>query len=100
MSYSFAYLVLILIYIHKDFNKTFSTTLPPIDIDQKFNLFNKTLSGSSNNQASITIDVEAKVDAQVTLGVVIAGSLVPRNITEFALFASEITSAFVPVSRC
>ncbi|EJD01946.1 uncharacterized protein FOMMEDRAFT_108994 [Fomitiporia mediterranea MF3/22] len=69
-----------------DFNKTKSTDLSPINIDNKFNIFNTTLPCSAGEQARLSVDVDAKVNAQVTIGVVLAGSLT-SGVTEFGLFA-------------
>ncbi|EJD01947.1 uncharacterized protein FOMMEDRAFT_20739 [Fomitiporia mediterranea MF3/22] len=70
-----------------DFNQTKSTDLPPINIDQKFNIFNKTLSCSAQEQAKLSVDVDAKVNAQVTIGAVLAGSIIPPKVKEFGLFS-------------
>ncbi|KAL5520933.1 hypothetical protein ACEPAF_2936 [Sanghuangporus sanghuang] len=70
-----------------DFNKTKSTDLPPINIDQSFNIFNTTVSCSTNEQAKLSVDVNAKLNAEVTIGAVLAGSLIPPKIKEFGLFS-------------
>ncbi|KAL5497716.1 hypothetical protein ACEPAH_2647 [Sanghuangporus vaninii] len=70
-----------------DFNKTKSTDLPPINIDQSFNIFNTTLSCSANEEAKLSVDVNAKLNAEVTIGAVLAGSLIPPKIKEFGLFS-------------
>ncbi|KAL5478586.1 hypothetical protein ACEPAI_2770 [Sanghuangporus weigelae] len=70
-----------------DFNKTKSTDLPPINIDQSFNIFNTTLSCSANEEAKLSVDVNAKLNAEVTIGTVLAGSLIPPKIKEFVLFS-------------
>lgn len=41
--------------------------------------------------AGIEIDLDAKVDAQITIGVVAQGSLIPPSVTEFAMFAGVHT---------
>ncbi|TDL21135.1 hypothetical protein BD410DRAFT_840835 [Rickenella mellea] len=69
------------------FNQTKSTTLPPIDINQNFPIFNTSFACPGTSGASININADAKAHADITLGVVAAGTIAPPSITEFALLA-------------
>lgn len=73
------------------FDKNISTNLPPISVDKDFPIFSQNISCAQVVNAGIEIDLDAKVDAQVTVGVVAQGSLIPPSVTEFAMFAGEHT---------
>lgn len=72
-----------------DFDKNISTNLPPISVDKDFQIFSQNISCAQVVSAGIEIDLDAKVDAQITIGVVAQGSLIPPSVTEFAMFAGE-----------
>lgn len=74
------------------FNKNISTTLPPISVNKDFPVFSQNISCSQNVNAGINIDLDAKVDAQVTVGVVAKGKLIPPSVSEFAMFAGKCIS--------
>lgn len=74
------------------FNKNISTTLPPISVNKDFPVFSQNISCSQNVNAGIKIDLDAKVDAQVTVGVVANGKLIPPSVSEFAMFAGKCIS--------
>lgn len=74
-----------------DFDKNISTNLPPISVDKDFPIFSQNISCAQVVNAGIKIDLDAKVDAQVTIGVVAQGSLIPPSVTEFAMFAGVHT---------
>ncbi|KAL5478595.1 hypothetical protein ACEPAI_2779 [Sanghuangporus weigelae] len=67
--------------------RTKSTDLPSLNIDQSFNIFNTTLSCSVNEEAKLSVDVNAKLNEEVTIGTVLAGSLIPPKLKEFDLFS-------------
>ncbi|KAI0037499.1 hypothetical protein FA95DRAFT_94316 [Auriscalpium vulgare] len=74
------------------FNKTLSETLPPIDFDKPFNLFNTSIDCPANQfvpaafSAKVSVDVEAKMHAVIQVGVVAAGTVIPPKITEIGVF--------------
>ncbi|KAF8186252.1 hypothetical protein BJ912DRAFT_467768 [Pholiota molesta] len=67
-----------------DFNVNKSTTLPPFDIDQPFNLVNQTVS-CPPVAATVKIDVNAKTHAVATIGVAASGTILPPNVDSFAV---------------
>ncbi|TDL21133.1 hypothetical protein BD410DRAFT_750102 [Rickenella mellea] len=67
------------------FNKTISSNLPPIDINKSFPVFSSSLS-CGGKSATIDINANAKAHAQVTLGVVAAGTLIPPKLSEIATY--------------
>ncbi|TDL21134.1 hypothetical protein BD410DRAFT_868623 [Rickenella mellea] len=73
------------------FDKNIRTTVPPIDINQKFPIFNTSTqcSGTSGASAaaSVNINADAKVHAEITLGVVASGTLLPPIVDSFSLVA-------------
>ena len=65
-----------------------SISLPPVNIDKSFNLLNATLDCGSNAKAELSLDVHPIVHAQVLVGVVATGHLIPPSISDFAVFSS------------
>jgi len=76
-----------------DFNVDKTTTLSPFDVDKKFNLVTQQIdcsaavAGNSSVGVSgkVTVDVDAKVHAVVSVGVAAAGTIVPPDISQFGL---------------
>ncbi|TDL21237.1 hypothetical protein BD410DRAFT_771726 [Rickenella mellea] len=73
------------------FSQNVSTTLPPIDVNKNFPVFNASVQCGPAS-AKIDINANAKAHAQVTLGVVAAGTLVPPSITQFATYTGLTAS--------
>ncbi|KAI0056899.1 hypothetical protein BV25DRAFT_1864173 [Artomyces pyxidatus] len=75
------------------FNKTLTQSLPPVNIDKSATLLNTNINCPADQfnpasfSASANINVEAKVNAVVQLGVVAAGTVVPPKISEIGIFA-------------
>ncbi|TDL21321.1 hypothetical protein BD410DRAFT_724403 [Rickenella mellea] len=67
------------------FNNTLSKALPPIDISKAFPIFSTTLP-CAGTTTKIDISANAKAHAQISLGVVAAGTLVPPVMTEIATY--------------
>lgn len=63
-----------------------SLALPPISIDKSANLFNDSISCGALT-ASVSVDVDGKADANVTLGVAASGTIIPPKLTQFQVFA-------------
>ncbi|KAI5116443.1 hypothetical protein M0805_008630 [Coniferiporia weirii] len=68
------------------FNDSKETTIP-ININQQFNLFNESLS-CSNEKLGISVDIGVQVGANVSLGFVAAGSLIPPTLSKAGVFAT------------
>jgi len=73
-----------------DFNVDKTTTLSPFDVDKKFNLVTQQIDCSAGNSSvgvsgKVTVDVDAKVHAVVSIGVAAAGTIVPPDISQFGL---------------
>ncbi|KAG6867774.1 hypothetical protein C0993_011259 [Termitomyces sp. T159_Od127] len=67
------------------FNFNNSQTLPPLNIDQDFNLLNAQLSCPPIT-ASLTVDVDAKAHAVAAIGVAASGTIIPPNVEDFSVF--------------
>ena len=72
-----------------EFNKTESKDLPPVSLVGDFPIFNQSVDCSSNTKASLAVNVNSNSTAQVKLGVVAAGKLLPFQIDEFAVVTGE-----------
>ena len=59
----------------------------PVNIDTSFSVFNQSIPCTDGDD-TINVNFEAKADAQIMIGFVIAGTLTPPNITEASFFAS------------
>ncbi|KAH9991034.1 hypothetical protein BJV77DRAFT_560799 [Russula vinacea] len=74
------------------FNKTFSLNTTPVDFSGMTNLFNTSIecpastSNPTSSSASISLDVGADLHLSIGLGAVVAGSLIPPDISEFGLY--------------
>ncbi|THH05785.1 hypothetical protein EW145_g4539 [Phellinidium pouzarii] len=74
-----------------EFSKRFNdsdTKNVPISVNKQFNIFNTTLSCSSNEEAKLSVDVGVQATGNVTLGFIAAGSIFPPKLTEATLFAT------------
>lgn len=67
--------------------ETLNKALTPFDFDQKLNLFKQSLS-SPAVEAQVSIDLEAKTHADVTIGVAASGITPPAVISELAFITS------------
>ncbi|KAK7457182.1 hypothetical protein VKT23_010481 [Stygiomarasmius scandens] len=66
------------------FNISNSTQLEPLDIDKKFNLFNQSIDCGAVT-TTVSADVDAKAHVMATVGLVASGTVIPPDVTEFAL---------------
>ncbi|KAF7292065.1 hypothetical protein MIND_01232600 [Mycena indigotica] len=67
------------------YNNTLSSTLPPIKLNQKYPLFSGSVN-CPNFTASVATALNVDVDLTVSLGLVVAGTVIPADITQFAVF--------------
>jgi len=80
-----------------DFNVDKTTTLAPFDVDKTFNLVTQqidcsaAIAGNSSVgvNGKVTVDVDAKVHAVVSVGVAAAGTIVPPDISQFGLTSGQ-----------
>jgi hypothetical protein len=70
-----------------------STKLEPFDINQKFNVFNKSLS-CGGVDATVSVDVNAGAHVMAAVGLVASGSIFPPDVSEFALTTGLYCSYF------
>lgn len=70
-----------------DFNETGDKTIP-VNFDKTVSIFNKEFQCGDNIQAEFDVSAEAKLDANVTIGINVAGSIVPPEISNAAVFSS------------
>jgi len=83
-----------------NFNVDKTTTLPPFDLDKKFNLVNQeidcsaAIAGNSSVgvNGKVTVDVDAKVHAVVSVGVAATGTIVPPQMDEFGLTSGQCSN--------
>lgn len=75
------------------FNETDSINAPPLKLSKNFNLvdqsFNCAANGGVGVDASLKVDVDVGVDAQLAFGYIVAGTIIPPALTQLALTASE-----------
>ncbi|KAJ6480315.1 hypothetical protein C8R45DRAFT_1076400 [Mycena sanguinolenta] len=67
------------------FNDTNSASLPVLSIDQTFPLFSASVD-CIDFSASVSASFETKIDATVSIGLIAAGTVIPPEISEFAVF--------------
>ncbi|KAF7378105.1 USP domain-containing protein [Mycena sanguinolenta] len=67
------------------FNDTNSVSLPVLSIDQTFPLFSASVD-CTDFSASVSASFETKIDATVSIGLIAAGTVIPPEISEFAVF--------------
>lgn len=67
--------------------ETLNKTLTPFDFNQKLNLFNQSLT-CPPVEAQVSIDMEAKAHADVTIGVAASGTITPPTVSELAFITS------------
>ncbi|KAL0065903.1 hypothetical protein AAF712_007026 [Marasmius tenuissimus] len=76
-----------------DFNQEQTKTLPPIELDKTFNIFDLSISCPAQGpipafDASLKADAAAKTRANVSIGVVAVGTIIPPNLSELSLFSN------------
>ncbi|KAJ7719164.1 hypothetical protein B0H14DRAFT_3010221 [Mycena olivaceomarginata] len=70
------------------FDKSVTKSLPPLDIDKKLPVFSQSISCPAPAvSAAVSIDVEAKAHAVVSLGMTAVGTVIPPKMTAFGVFA-------------
>lgn len=67
--------------------------MQPININQNFPLFNDSIN-CGEVDASVNINADVSVYAQVDLGIVAAGTLVPPSFSEFAIYSGTVPIKF------
>ncbi|KAJ7574118.1 hypothetical protein C8J56DRAFT_1173048 [Mycena floridula] len=67
-----------------DFNFTNTTIPQPIDVDQPFNLFNQSVN-CGPIQGTFSIDVDAKVHAEIPITVAVVGTIAPPALDQFQM---------------
>ena len=87
-------MILILVFLLIDspslsFNESFIEPLPPIEFAGDFPIFNATIDCSPGFSASLAVNITSNSTAQVNLGIIAAGKLVPFEIEQFAVVAGE-----------
>jgi hypothetical protein len=75
----------------RNFNQSKQFQLDPVNIDQHTNLFNFSVDGCTIGgvgvSAGVSMDIDAAASAQVTLGFVFAGSIIPPTISQAVITA-------------
>ncbi|KAJ7266371.1 hypothetical protein B0H12DRAFT_158847 [Mycena haematopus] len=73
-----------------DFDDNLTKSLPPIDLDKQLNVFSQSIScpGPPAVSASVSVDVEAKAHAVISLGMSAVGTLIPPTMSAFGVFAT------------
>ncbi|EPQ61342.1 hypothetical protein GLOTRDRAFT_54265 [Gloeophyllum trabeum ATCC 11539] len=69
------------------FNKSLDKTIPPINVNKDFNLGSSSVS-CKGFDATFAADIDTSFNADVTYGVVAAGTIIPPKISSFMLFAN------------
>lgn len=72
-----------------DFNFDNSTTLSPLDVDKTFNLVDQSISCPPVD-AGLKVDVDAKAHAVASIGVAASGTILPPEISSFAIITGAI----------
>ncbi|KAJ7069112.1 hypothetical protein C8F01DRAFT_1047778 [Mycena amicta] len=67
------------------YNHTTSTDPPPLKIDQTFPIFSASVQ-CTNFTATVSTSFDVDVDLTVSLGLIVAGTVIPPNITQFSVF--------------
>jgi hypothetical protein len=75
------------------FDKNEKSTPPPVDINTKFNVFNSSLDCGDKGKLALTVDSTTVAHANVTFGLVTAGTLVPPKFDTFS-FTGGISAEF------
>jgi hypothetical protein len=63
------------------------TTLPPIDVQKSFNLADASADCGALGKLGLKVDADVKAHADVSVGVLAAGTVVPPNFSTFSLTA-------------
>jgi hypothetical protein len=74
------------------FDKTVTSTLPPLDFDKSINLFDQKLDCPASGDipalsAEVKSDIDAKAHAVISVGVAVTGTIVPPILTGAGVFA-------------
>lgn len=72
---------------NQDFEK--SVNLPPINVNKKFTLLDKSIPCGANVKAGVKISGDAKATANIAVGVAASGTIVPPKLDDFEITASE-----------
>ncbi|KAJ6480354.1 hypothetical protein C8R45DRAFT_351910 [Mycena sanguinolenta] len=72
-----------------DFDDNVTKSLPPLDLDKQLNVFSQSIScpGPPALSASVSVDVEAKAHAVLSLGMTAVGTIIPPTMSAFGVFA-------------
>lgn len=73
------------------FNENRTLNSPPIEFSKTLSVFNTSIQ-CPPVEASVNIDVGVEVDAQITLSVVVNGSVVPPELDEFSVITGKLRS--------
>jgi hypothetical protein len=74
------------------FDKTVTSTLPPLDFDKSVNLFDQKLDCPASGDvpaisAEVKSDIDAKAHAVISVGVAVTGTIVPPILISAGVFA-------------
>ncbi|KAJ6551973.1 hypothetical protein B0H19DRAFT_1159539 [Mycena capillaripes] len=70
------------------FDKSVTQSLPPIDFDKQLPVFSQSISCPAPAvSASVTVDLDAKAHAVITLGMSAVGTIIPPKMSAFGVFA-------------
>ncbi|KAJ7061876.1 hypothetical protein C8F01DRAFT_1024956 [Mycena amicta] len=67
------------------FNKTNSIDLPPIQLTETFPILSASL-GCTTFNASVSAALSTNIDTTISLGLIVAGSVIPPRVKEFSVF--------------
>ncbi|KAJ7171269.1 hypothetical protein C8R46DRAFT_866932, partial [Mycena filopes] len=71
-----------------DFDDSVTKSLPPIDVDKQFPVFSQSITCPSPAvSAAISVDVDAKAHAVISLGMTAVGTIIPPKLDQFGVFA-------------
>ena len=71
----------------------------PRVIDKDFTIFSQNLS-CSGVTAGLEVGIDTNINAQVTVGVIVQGSLIPPEVSDFAMYAGSWTTFYLSGLRC
>ncbi|KAJ7770766.1 hypothetical protein B0H16DRAFT_1685941 [Mycena metata] len=72
-----------------EFNSTDSVDLPSLKVDQTFPVLSASVD-CNDFSASVSASFETKIDATVSIGLVVVGTVIPPAITEIAVFGGLV----------
>lgn len=67
------------------FDQKANKKLAPIDVQKKFSLLEKSLDCGTKGRLALSVSADTKAHAEVSFGVVVAGTLVPPKLDKFSL---------------